>query len=54
MRETRYYVTISAEERRLALDAMIRFHNKTISQGVDTVDIDRLIRKLQGRKVWWF
>ena len=53
MKETKYYVTMSAAERRLALDAMIRFRNKVLSQGIDTVDIDRLIRKLQGRKVWW-
>lgn len=53
MRETRYYVTMSAAERRLALDSMIRFRNKALSRGVDTVDIDRLLRKLQGRKVWW-
>lgn len=53
MRKTKYYVTMSAAERRLALDAMIRLRNKALSQGIDTVDIDQLIRKLQGRKVWW-
>ena len=50
MRETRYYVTMSIAERRLTLDAMIRFRNKVLSQGIDTVDIDRIIQKLQGRR----
>ena len=43
---------MSAEERRLALDALLRFRNKALSQGIDTVDIDQLIRKLQKRR--WF
>ena len=54
MKKTKYYVTMTAAERRLARDAMLLFRNKVLSQGIDTVDIDRLIRKLQGRKVWWF
>ena len=52
MRKTRYYISMSAEERRLALDALLCFRNKALSQGIDTVDIDRLIRKLQKRR--WF
>ena len=52
MKKTRYYVTMNAEERRLALDALLRFRNKALSQGIDTVDIDQLIRKLQKRR--WF
>ena len=54
MKKTKYYVTMTAAERRLARDAMLLFHNKVLSLGIDAVDIDRPIRKLQGRKVWWF
>lgn len=53
MKKTKYYVTMSAAERRLALDAMIRFRNKVLSQGIDTVDIDQLIRKLQKKRRWF-
>ena len=52
MRKTKYYITMTAAERRLALDALIRFRNKAISQGIDTVDIDQIIRKLHRRR-WW-
>ena len=52
MKKTRYYISMSAAERRLALDALLRFRNKALSQGIDTVDIDQLIRKLQKRR--WF
>lgn len=52
MRATKYYLSLNAVERRLALDAMIRFRNKVLPQGIDTVDIDQLIRKLQKRR--WF
>lgn len=52
MRKTKYYVTMTAAEGRLTLNAMLRFRNKAIAQGIDTVDIDQLIRKLQKRR--WF
>ena len=52
MKKTRYFVTMSAEERRLSLDALLRFRNKALATGIDTVDIDQLIRKLQKRR--WF
>lgn len=53
MRGTKYFVTLTAVERRLTVDAMLHFRNMAISRGIDTVDIDRLIQKLQGRKGWW-
>ena len=53
MRKTKYYITMTAAERRLALDAMLRFRNKALSQGIDTVDIDQLIRKLQKKRRWF-
>ena len=53
MRKTKYYITMTAAERRLALDAILRFRNKALSQGIDTVDIDQLIRKLQKKRRWF-
>lgn len=50
MRKTKYYLTLNAAERRLAVNAMLRFRNKAISQGIDTVDIDQLLRKLQKKR----
>lgn len=52
MKRSRYFVTMSTEERRLAQDALLHFRNKALAKGIDTVDIDRLIRKLQKRR--WF
>lgn len=52
MRATKYYLSLNAAERRLVLDALIRFRNKALANGIDTVDIDQLIRKLQKRR--WF
>ena len=53
MRKTIYAVKMSPEERRLTLDAMIRFRNKALTMGIDTVDIDQLIRKLQKKRRWF-
>lgn len=52
MRKTKYYLCLNAAERRLALDALLRFRNKAIANGIDPVDIDGIIRKLQKRR--WF
>ena len=53
MRKTKYYITMTAAERRLTLVAMLRFRDKAISQGIDTVDIDQLIHKLQRKRRWF-
>ena len=53
MRKPKYYITMTEAERRLALNAMLRFRNKALSQGIDTVDIDQLIRKLQKKRRWF-
>ncbi|MBQ8611399.1 MAG: hypothetical protein IJ412_06785 [Oscillospiraceae bacterium] len=52
MSKTKYYLSLNAAERRLILDALLRFRNKALANGIDTVDIDQLIRKLQKRR--WF
>lgn len=53
MRTTRFYVRMNAEERRLALDAMLCFRNKALTMGIDTVDVDQLIHKLQKKRRWF-
>ena len=53
MRKTKYYINMTAAERRLALDALLRFRNKALSHGIDTVDIDQLIQKLQRKRGWF-
>ena len=53
MKKSKYYLSLDAAERRLAVHAMLHFRNKVLARGVDTVDIDRVIGKLQGRKAWW-
>lgn len=54
MRKTKYYLSLSAAESRLALTALLCFRNKTLTKRINTVDIDRLIRKLIRKKGWWF
>lgn len=53
MRRSKCYLSLDAAERRLAVHAMFHFCDKVLARGVDTVDIDRVIGKLQGRKAWW-
>lgn len=53
MRKSKHYLSLDVAERRLAVYAMLRFRNRASTKGVDTVDIDRIIGKLQGRKAWW-
>ena len=53
MRKAKYYLSLNAAERRLALNAMLRFRNKAIAQGIDTVDIDQLIQKLRKERRWF-
>ena len=53
MRKSKYYLSLDAAEHRLAVRAMLHFRNKVLARGVDTVDIDWVIGKLQGRKAWW-
>lgn len=53
MRKNKYYLGLNVAERRLAVHAMLHFRNKVLAKGIDTVDIDRVIGKLLGRKVRW-
>ncbi len=46
-RRTKHYLILTPTEATLALRALLSFRNKTISRGIDPVDIDRLIKKLR-------
>ncbi len=54
MRKTQYYLSLNAAESHLALTALLGFRNKALAKKIDSVDIDRLIRKLGRKKGWWF
>lgn len=54
MRKTKYYLSLSAAESHQALTVLLGFRNKALTKRIDTVDIDRLIWKLSGKKVRWF
>ena len=53
MRRQRCYVELNPSEIRLAAHVMIAFRNKLLEKGIDTVDVDRIILKLHGRKWRW-
>ena len=53
MRKTKYYITMTAAERRIAVEALLHFRNKAISRSIDTVDIDQLIQKLHHKRRWF-
>ena len=52
MKAKKCYLSMNDDQRNLALHAVIQFRSKAIVLGVDSVDLDRLIRKLQRRR-WW-
>jgi hypothetical protein len=39
------YLTLTPAERRLLIQGLIFFRNKVIARGIDTIDIDRLLKK---------
>ena len=45
-RRPKHYLIFSLAEATLALHALLSFRNKTISRGIDPVDIDGLIKKI--------
>ena len=40
------YLTLTQDEVRLVLRALLSFRNKVVARGIDAVDIDGLIKKL--------
>lgn len=54
MKRQGYYIILLPSEIRLATQAMINFRDKLLEKGIDTVDVDRIILKLYGKKQkWW-
>ena len=45
-RRTKHYLILTSTEAALALRALLHFRNKVAARGIDTVDIDGLIKKL--------
>ena len=46
MRRNKHVIELTPKKQRLCLKAMINFRNSVLSQGIDTVDIDKLIKLL--------
>ena len=47
MRKRKYYLYLTAEERRYILNALLAFRNKLIAQGRYTDAVDEVMIKLQ-------
>ena len=45
-RKTKHYLVLTPAEAALALRALLSFRNKVIARGIDSVDVDGLIKKL--------
>jgi len=45
-KKNKVYLTLNAAERRLLIWGIFSFRNKVISKGIDTIDIDRLLKKV--------
>ena len=45
-RRAKHYLILTSTEANLALRALLHFRNKAIARGIDTVDIDGIIKRL--------
>lgn len=45
-KKNKVYLTLNTAERRLLIRGLLSFRNKVLAQGIDTIDIDRLLRKV--------
>ena len=45
-RKNKVYLTLNSAERRLLIRGLLFFRNKVISEGIEAIDIDRLIEKV--------
>ncbi len=45
-KKNKVYLTLNAAERRLLIQGLIFFRNKVIARGIDTIDIDRILKKI--------
>lgn len=44
-KKNKVYLTLNSTERRLLIQGLLSFWNKVIARGIDTVDIDRILKK---------
>ena len=45
-KKNKVYLTLNLPERRLLIRGLLSFRNKVIARGIDTIDIDRILKKL--------
>ena len=46
-KKNKVYLTLNVAERRLLIQGLLSFRNKVIARGIDTVDIDRILKKIK-------
>lgn len=44
-KKNKVYLTLNSTERRLLIQGLLSFRNKVIAREIDTVDIDRILKK---------
>ena len=45
-KKNKVYLTLSTAERRLLIQGLLSFRNKVIARGIDTIDIDQILKKV--------
>ena len=45
-KKNKVYLTLNVAERRLLIRGLLSFRNKVIAKGIDTIDIERLLKKV--------
>ena len=45
-RGKKVYLTLNSAERRLLIQGLLSFRNKVIAKGIDTIDIDQILKKV--------
>lgn len=44
-KKNKVYLTLNVDERRLLIQGLLSFHNKVIAKGIDTIDIDQILKR---------
>ena len=45
-KKNKVYLTLDVAERRLLIQGLLSFRNKVIAKGIDTIDIDQILKKV--------
>ena len=45
-KKNKVYLTLNAAEKRLLIQGLLSFRNKVIARGIDTIDIDQILKKV--------